>query len=81
MLSPKEIAKEVYCARYQHHTKGLIWFLFDKEHKLEGYMKESRNKLIRRWQDKYGKFGILTRFQGICRLSELVVCISSVRNP
>lgn len=81
MLTPQEKAKEVWCARFHHRVKGIIWILFDKDKELEGHMSETKNQLITRWYEKHGKFGTLTRFKGICRLSELIVTISHVRNP
>jgi hypothetical protein len=71
---------ELHLARLNDLRKGRIWVVFNEKDILYGESKESRNKLIKRWTEKHTRPTDLIRFKGVCRPSELVVCISTIQS-
>ncbi len=79
MTQAERNKKEVHICRVLDYNGNRFWIMFDETNELKSSKTESKNQLIRRWRQKHGDIGILTRFKGICKPSEMVACISSVR--
>ena len=69
----------VYIIRTRHldDPKKLYWIVYSKEHKLTGRIGESKNSLLKRFQEKYGKITELTRYKGILRQAEMAMTVAT----
>lgn len=52
------------------------WIMFNKEKVLRGWLNESKEAIVSRWNQSYGKVTTLVRIEGICRASEAAMTIA-----
>jgi hypothetical protein len=72
--------KQVRAARMLTDEGDRVWVFFDEEHTLRGEVGDSREALLRRWQQAHGKVHVLVRIVGVCRASELAMEIIDLQS-